>query len=696
MTARQQEYAAKMEAGRTKLLNDVRDLMGSTSGDVVTQEVAYKVWPPRVPSTDKRALHKRAMYQQTKRLHAGASHIAGAAGYEQPPVSLRILTDVYSEEVRRNFADCANTDPVIAPALERRSKSLFSDGIEFVITPASAYDPNTGEPYTPEQLAAFTHTAQIEYGAQIAKIKAWAAKGGMLVNIMKQTDAAKLVQGNSCTLLTPGIAELPPGVMPSLKLLTYDTLREVVIDVGRTYKMVALNLQRLNKTHARLDEIVYSLGRNLGLRPTDDYYASSVLEAMLTISQAVKRLYNYNMPEAVIAAYLAKTLFKFDFEGSSIEDPEEFMQHTVKQWATRDNLAIGTGKEVVDTKPITQQTNDAMLGMVEGKFTDALLSVVGVPKIMLNKEHNLNRDIATIELITYMMFVRVPAEQELCEDFTAQLITPLLAKLSGTTTELMPINLEVRTKTHIPTDPLVVEKAEEVRTADMASGTNVFGAAGKSAIERSDDHMKRIEDALTQRLAPYMAKYAKSNKDVAELQGEHGDMILETLIGAGQAAYNEGQAYAYTVLHTDKTPVLTAADMNAINDKAADAANLFWRRVEDMKIRVPVETDKRAKIAGAAGWDQVIAYQQAFGNMQMVRTSLGTTVVNMGTIAAMNRMQDAYPDKPTTVFVWHTRQDADVCKECRELEGSIMDSNDADFEEPPAHTNCRCRLVPHV
>ena len=700
-TLRQQEFAQKMSNGRSKLISEIRGLMGDVGDEAVTQPLEYKQWPPRVSSDVKNADQKRALYQHTEKTYAERTKIAGAAGeqmYEQPPVSLRILTDVYSAATRRSFAECANTDPIIAPAIERRSESLFADGIEFVIAPSSAYDPNTGDDYTPEQLAALTHTAQLEYGSHIAKIKAWALKGDMLKKIMKQTDAAKLIQGNSCTLITPGIDDLPPHMMPSLKLLTYDTLREVVVDVGRTYKMVALNLQRLNKTHARLDEIVYSLGRNLGLRATDDYYASSTLESMLTISQAVKRLYNYNMPEAIIAAYLAKTLFKFDFDNSSINDPQQHMADTVKQWATRGNLAMGTGKEVVDTKPITQQTNDAMLGMVEGKFTDALLSVIGVPKIMLNKEHNLNRDIATIELITYMMFVRLPAEQEICEDFTEQLITPLLAQMSGTTADQMPIRLEVRTKTHIPTDPLVVEKAEEVHTSDVSAGTNIFGAAGKSAIDRSDDRMKSIETALTQRLAPYMVRYAKSNKDVADLQALHGDMVLDTLIGAGQAAFNEGQSYAYVVTHTDRTPTLTPRDMTAISDKALEVSDLFWRRVADMKIRVPAENDKQntAKIAGAAGWNEVIAFQQAFGNMQMIRTALGTTVVNMGTVSAMNNVSSNTPDKQSTVFVWHTRQDSDVCKECRALEGAIMDSNDADFEEPPKHENCRCRLMPHA
>ena len=695
LDALDEERSDKLKGALSWLKNmDTADKTGVVTND----EAETKAWPPTTSKTGEKQEYEHSLKIIDK--HTVLIGAAGDNGYKQPDIQLRQLNDIYVNETRKAFAKCATTDPIAAPALKVRHNSLFEDGIELKLVPKSTVNPQTGSRLTESEITALVTAESAEYGMYLAQIEDWAKKIN-IVKIMRQCDSSAFTQGRTAALITPGVQDLATGMLPeSIKLLTYDTIREVIIDVGRTYKMQGLTLQRLEKTHARMDEVVYILKGDLGLRPTDDYYGTSSFEPMLVISQTIKRLYNYNMPEAVVAAYIDRALLMFDFKESNIANEEEHMTKVVQQVATRGNTAIATGEELRDVKSVGVKTDSAMIDIIERKLADAMLSIVGVPKSMLNREHTLNRDIATVQIIQYLKLIRKPAEVAICTDFSEHLLTPLLAHLKGKNVNELSMRLEIHTKTAIPTDPLIEEKSDEITSQHVEqTQSTMFGAAGR-ALTLSDQNMQKLESMIGSELKPLLVKYAKSTATIDDLRDRNGPLIYNKLVQGAQAAYMEGQQYAQEQLKTKLPPILTNTDINKIQDTARQTEEAFWSGVTKLRDGVKKEMDTRAgkdskKLIGAFGWDQVFAFQLANNYAYGLQTMIGTTAVNLGTISASNQITGTPDAKQEVREIWTTWKDDKVCPLCRPLEGSEINEDLGD-KPPPRHPRCRCRLVPHV
>jgi len=134
-----------------------------------------------------------------------------------------------------------------------------------------------------------------------------------------------------------------------------------------------------------------------------------------------------------------------------------------------------------------------MIDGIESKLAHLILAIVGVPSSMANREQNLNRDLAMVQAIQFIKFVRNPMEKSIQEQFGSQMFTPLLAHLANQTVAELPVRIKVtRVKPEkdldmIWSDPLMNEKQTQMSNPDgtinkAPIATDVFSASGPNGI----------------------------------------------------------------------------------------------------------------------------------------------------------------------------------------------------------------------
>ncbi|MCV0398537.1 MAG: hypothetical protein K5785_00925 [Nitrosarchaeum sp.] len=413
--------------------------------------------------------------------------IFGAAGEEDiPETKIKAISDHYSSNTRKMLNDSILDDPLLSPALDRRIDSIYEDGFHFELVPAIAYDPINQRHLSSEESEQLFQKMKPEFEKYVQQLETWKDDIHLIDN-MRDSAGVSFAQGNAASLISPGIMDLQQGQLPfSVEIIHYSDVGEPIVDVGLTKKMVALKTKFENKKICRKDELVYITRNKRGYRKEGKYLGTSSLEPILVISRSVKRIYNYDIPEAIVAAYITKILFTFA-DGVEEADAKQFIQNFLRTGKLAFGMSNVERTEVVQPKVDTQ-----MLDVLEKKLADAMLAVVGVPKSMLNREHNLNRDIATIEGIQFIKFVRKPDEQLLADEYEEQLINPLLAKQFGRPLNELPGRIKI-----VRNDPdkdldtifdnqesLEEKKTDEVNSAQLEQddASSIFGASGNEAI----------------------------------------------------------------------------------------------------------------------------------------------------------------------------------------------------------------------
>lgn len=413
--------------------------------------------------------------------------IVGAAGEEDIPESkIKVITDHYDSNTRKLLNDCILEDPLLSPATDRRFDSIFEDGFHLEYEDAIAYDPIQKRHLTKDETEAKFKESSAKFDSFLLQLETW-KDNVHLIDTMRDAAGVSFSQGRSGSLISPGLLELKPGALPfSVEIIHYSDLGDPVVDIGLTKQIVAVKTKFEGKQICRRDELVYITRNKRGYRKEGKFLGTSPLEPIITISKAIKRVYNYDIPEAVIAAYITKILFSFDDEVES-SDATTFIQNFLKTG----KIAFGM-KGVRDVKEIPIKVDSGMIDLMEKKLADTELSIVGVPKSMLNREHNLNRDIATIEAIQFMKFVRKPDEQLLADEFQSQLLNPLLSIRFGIPLNELPKRIKIVRDSPTKDLDTIFEKEEkltETKTDEVESdelsqkdAVSIFGAAGDKGV----------------------------------------------------------------------------------------------------------------------------------------------------------------------------------------------------------------------
>lgn len=412
------------------------------------------------------------------------TQIYGAAHESEnriPTSKLKLMTDPYSSTTRKEFTNCVYTDPILSPATERRHDAFMENGYDLQLELKSKFKPD-GTQLTPEETKSAFTDAETKYLSILQRIRSWDDNLNN-IEVMKSANTASFVQGRTAAYIIPGFADLGTNELPfNIEIVNQEDLQEPIIDVGLTHKIVGVKVTFSNKKFLRTDELIYIKRRGWGLRKDSWGYGSSAMEPILTISKTIKRIYNWDIPEAVIAAHVTKIIFRMQQPAGSGTSKSR-MEDLLKDFLTTGKLAFAVSQEILEIKEIPIKVDSAMLDTNEKKLADIEMGVVGVPKSMLNREHNLNRDIATIQAIQFVKWVQKPDQNLIGEAFENQLYNPLLAHLAGQNFAEIPVRIRV---VPIPPekeemgDDLATKKSEEITKGELKqddSKDNVFGAA---------------------------------------------------------------------------------------------------------------------------------------------------------------------------------------------------------------------------
>jgi len=419
--------------------------------------------------------------------------IFGSSGDEDiPETKIKIITDHYTSDTRRQLNECILSDPLLSPATDRRFDSIFEDDFHLALESAIVFDPITKTHLTKEQSDIKFSGFLPRFEAIVQQLETW-RKEIKLLDTIRSTGAVSFSQGRAAALISPGLVDLNQGQLPfSVEIIHYSDLGEPIVDIGLTKQIVAVKTNFDNKKISRRDELVYITRNKRGYRKEGKFYGTSPLEPILIISKSIKRIYNYDIPEAVVAAYITKILFNFEAEAEETD-----VSNFIKNFLKTGQLAFGMNN-IRDVKVVQPKVDVQMIDSLESKLADVELGVVGVPKSMLNREHNLNRDIATIEAIQFIKFVRKPDEQLLADAFENQLFNPLLSIRSGIPLNQLPVRIRiVRNVQDKDLDTifekqegLAAQKTDEINSENLEqdNAVSVFGASGDSQLIVTPDN----------------------------------------------------------------------------------------------------------------------------------------------------------------------------------------------------------------
>ena len=409
--------------------------------------------------------------------------IVGAAGEELIPIqNLKVISDHYSTDTRTMFTNVLLLDPVSAPAGTYRVGALFEDGFELRLTLASQFDPTLGRELTKDeiQMRLKTTDGYQSYIQILSKLITW-KNDVNIEGLAKDLEGVSLAQGKAVGQIIPGIMDLPPQALPiAVEIVDADDVGDPIVDAGLTQKLVAIKLKLDDedteeedvKDILRADEMVYVVRGMRGLRRGSKWHGISPLEPIVQISEALKRYYHLDAPLAMVSSYITKQLLKVksdNFDKNLQTRVQEFMTKLYKAntWA----MAMPDWYDGLDQ--IKPEVDWDMFNGIEQKLAAVSLAQLGVPKSAVNREQDLNRDIATIQAIQFVRFVRKPAEQLIKNDLESQLFNPLFAHLCGKPLSQIPVRVEVVRKMpengDIDTlfDPLAQSKNEDMNSGNI-------------------------------------------------------------------------------------------------------------------------------------------------------------------------------------------------------------------------------------
>lgn len=356
----------------------------------------------------------------------------GAAGEEFTDVEeskVKEMTDPYKDETRKAFTDCAYGDPTLGPALENRNNSFFENGFDLILELTNKISAD-GKPMKEEEQSSKMAMWSQVFAPHLQRIIDWSQKKDiLLLEKMKAAHISSVVQGRSLTLVTPPLSVLPLSGLPdSLTNLSTEETGNPIVDTIRR-KLVAVKLKTKGKKIAMIDEMVYCIRKQWGLRSDAMFFGASAIEPVVQASKGYKRVINFDFPKAAVAGYLTKLLLKATTaEGATISESQ--LQSIVNSLVSEGTDIIGINEEAEIT-PVQTKVDTSVLELLVRKYEELLLSAGGSTMSQLGRTANLNRDTATIMEIAHQKYVRTPDEGLIKGYFEDQLLNPLLVHLAG-------------------------------------------------------------------------------------------------------------------------------------------------------------------------------------------------------------------------------------------------------------------------
>ena len=378
------------------------------------------------------------------------TQVIGASGPQLiPELKLKEITDPLTSTVRTDLTNILLQDPIAAPAARYSIGAIFEDGFDLRFTLASQFSPKLKRQLTQEEIDAQLNQTEEAHFTILEQLATWKDDCDV-EQLAKDLHGVSMAQGKAAGMMLPGILDLQTGQLPKIcEIVPADDMDNPIIDVGETRKIVALKLDisdddrdESTRDLLRADELIYYVIGIRGLRREAKYHGVSPLEPVLQISKSLKRAYHLDAPLALVAAYISKQLIKV-----AKENTDEALQSRVQTFMTKlfkaDTWAMAMPDWYEGVDQIHTKVDFPMFDGIEQKLATSELTALGVPKSAVNREQDLNRDIATIQAIQFVRFVRKPVEEAIKKVLENQIFNPLYAHLAGKPLKELPLRIEI-------------------------------------------------------------------------------------------------------------------------------------------------------------------------------------------------------------------------------------------------------------
>lgn len=441
---------------------------------------------------------------------------AGEDFEESEDSNLKEMTDPYDGSIRDDFTNCAYTDPVVSPGLEKSNNGFFEKGFKFRVVLKNPINPDTGKELTEEEQSMLLDSIMIENQFQIgdnliqtkrtlakaiAILREWVDLDDIdLLDKMRGSRLQKIVQGRGLCLVTPPITLLPENDLPkSLTMVSTEETGNPIVDVSNR-KLVAIMVSLGSKKMLLPDEFVYSVGKHWGLRKDSLFFGASSLEAALPASKANKRLINFDITKMVVAGYLQKKIAKISATGTPARQKAQ-IQKLLNDLVDDGTDIIGVNADV-DLLPVDIKIDTSVVEKAKNILEEVLIAASGTTKAQLGRTANLNRDTATIMEIANIKYSRNPDEDQIAQDYETQLLNPLLGHLVGIPHHQLPIKIKIERieSQNGSMDSMAEKKSSEIESGQMKqsdSQNNMFGAAGIDLKKKLNNN---LEEELNRQL----------------------------------------------------------------------------------------------------------------------------------------------------------------------------------------------------
>lgn len=375
---------------------------------------------------------------------------------------IKEMIDPYDSTTRKDFSEIALNNAIIAPGLERRSQALYEDDFELFLeekdaeTQEESETSGTGQELSKAQQQSQgnieteavqkTIAPELEnkFAESFKQLKSWTKEKSInLLRQMKTANHISIVQGRHCVNIFPPISQLQENKLPDiLKTISPEDMKHPLVDTKLTWSMVALRVELGSKQFLLPDEMVYITRRDDGLRKDSAYYGASTLEPIITAGRTFNRILNHNIPKIAIAAWMQKLIIQVMTRGGEAEQLAQLTAFANGILSKQNDILCLNAGTIATAVPIKIETD--AIKFAYDNLIDVICLNIGVTKSMIFRENNLTRDIATVQEIAFIKYIRKPDEKIIAEAFETQLLNPLLAHLEGVTVDELPVRVRIR------------------------------------------------------------------------------------------------------------------------------------------------------------------------------------------------------------------------------------------------------------
>jgi len=199
---------------------------------------------------------------------------------------------------------------------------------------------------------------------------------------------------------------------------------------------------------------------------------------------------------------------------------------------------------------------------------------------------------------------------------------------------------------------------------------------------RTSKEVAVLEERLKKKLSGVIKRMQEDDiADIGTLRNKYGDEVKAIIASTVQAVFLE--ALKYTDRFNEGGVILSAEDVNKINDTARKYTDRFWLKANEI-------INRNTTLLNENNYEERNPLNVT-NQLALLASNLTLGLLSQTTVDKLQGLGD-----PEIKLVWITALDERVCPICRPLHAREWDINDYNILYPgpeDSHHNCRCRLL---